>query len=265
MPNNQTALITGASSGIGFELARCFARDGYHLVLAARDEAGLQEAANKLKAEFSGLQTTVVAADLSTHEGPQQLYDATKARGLQIDVLVNDAGFGEAGLFVETDLQKEIGIVHVNVMSLMVLTKLFLRDMVARDAGKILQVGSVVSFLPNPRQAVYAASKAFVLSFSEALQQELKEQKSGVTITILCPPATETNFFKVAGAENTKVGQSDKATPEEVARGGYEALLKGEARSLPTFGAKLNFASSALFPDSLLALMMQSQMQEEKK
>ncbi|GAB2956790.1 SDR family oxidoreductase [Hymenobacter coalescens] len=263
MANHQTVLITGASSGIGFELARCFARDGYRLILSAREEAGLQEAAQKLKTEFAAAQTVVVSADLSTHEGPVQLYEAVKAQGLQVDVLVNDAGFGEAGLFTETDLQKEIGIVHVNVLSLMHLTKLYLRDMVARNEGKILQLGSVVSFLPNPRQAVYAATKAFVLSFSEALQQELKEQKSDVTITILCPPATETNFFKVANAEDTKVGQSKKATAEEVAEGGYKALLAGDARSLPTFGAKMNFASSVFFPDSMLATMMNMQMQPE--
>lgn len=263
MATNQTVLITGASSGIGLELARCFARDGYRLVLSARHD--LEAADQKLKSEFSGLQTVSIPVDLSTHEGPAHLYDETKRQGLQIDVLVNDAGFGEAGLFTETDLQKEIGIVHVNVMSLMYLTKVFLRDMMARNSGKIMQLGSVVSFLPNPRQAVYAATKAFVLSLSEALQQELKEQKSEVTITILCPPATETNFFHVAGAEDTKVGQSDKADPKDVAEAGYKGLLSGEARVLPTFGAKMNFASSVLFPDSLLAVLMGSQMQEEKK
>ncbi|UOQ72921.1 SDR family NAD(P)-dependent oxidoreductase [Hymenobacter cellulosilyticus] len=262
---NQTVLITGASSGIGFELARCFARDQYRLVLSARPGADLQEAAQKLQQEFAGVQTIVIPADLSTHEGPVQLFEETQRQGLQIDILVNDAGFGEAGLFVETDLQKEMGIVHVNVLALMTLTKLFLREMVTRNSGKILQLGSVVSFLPNPRQAVYAATKAFVLSFSEALQHELKEMKSEVTMTILCPPATETDFFRVANAEDTKVGQSKKATPEEVAEGGYKGLLNGEARVLPTFGAKLNFASSALFSDSLLATMMNTQMQPEKE
>ncbi|MCC3157999.1 SDR family oxidoreductase [Hymenobacter sp. 15J16-1T3B] len=265
MATSQTVLITGASSGIGFELARCFARDGHRLILSARDAAGLQAAEQKIRGEFPQVQSSSIAADLSTHEGPQQLYDAVKAQGGQVDILVNDAGFGEAGLFTETDLQKEIGIVHVNVVSLMHLTKLYLREMVARNAGKILQLGSVVSFLPNPRQAVYAATKAFVLSFSEALQQELKEQKSDVTITVLCPPATETNFFQVAGAEDTKVGQSKKATPEEVAEAGYKGLLAGEARVLPTFGAKMNFASSVFFPDSMLATMMNMQMQPEEK
>lgn len=262
--NTQTVLITGASSGIGFELARCFARDNYRLALSARPGAELQEAAQQLQQEFAGLQTVVIPADLSTHEGPRQLYEETQRQGLQVDVLVNDAGFGEAGLFVETDLEKEAGIVHVNVLALMTLTKLFLREMVTRNAGRILQVGSVVSFLPNPRQAVYAATKAFVLSFSEALQQELKEMKSEVTLTILCPPATETDFFRVANAEDTKVGQSTKATPEEVAQGGYKGLLNGDARVLPTLGAKMNFVSSTLFPDSILAAMMNMQMQPEK-
>lgn len=261
----QTVLITGASSGIGFELARCFARDQYRLILSARPGGELAEAAQKLQQEFAGVQTIVIPADLSTHEGPMQLYEETQRQGLQVDILVNDAGFGEAGLFVETDLQKETGIVHVNVLALMTLTKLFLHEMTSRNAGKILQLGSVVSFLPNPRQAVYAATKAFVLSFSEALQQELKEMKSDVTMTILCPPATETNFFHVANADDTKVGQSEKATPQEVAEGGYQGLLNGDARVLPTFGAKMNFASSLLFPDSMLSALMGSQMQPETK
>lgn len=261
----QTVLITGASSGIGFELARCFARDGYHLVLSALPDGKLEAAAQQLQNEFAGVRTTLIPIDLSTHAGPAQLYAETQRLGVSIDVLVNDAGFGESGLFVETDLDKEIAIVHVNALSLMILTKLFLRDMVARNAGKILQLGSVVSFMPNPRQAVYAATKAFILSFSEALQQELKEQKSDVTITILCPPATETNFFQVANAEDTKIGQSKKATPEEVAEGGYQGLLNGDARVLPTFGAKMNFASSLFFPDSMLSALMDTQMQPEKK
>lgn len=262
--NSQTVLITGASSGIGFELARCFARDGYHLVLSALPDGKLEGAAKLLQTEFANVRTTLLPADLSTHAGPGQLYEEIQRRGLQIDVLVNDAGFGEAGLFVETDLDKEIAIVHVNALSLMILTKLFLRDMVARNAGKILQLGSVVSFIPNPRQAVYAATKAFILSLSEALQQELKEQKSDVTITLLCPPATETNFFHVAGAEDTKIGQSKKASPEEVAEAGYQGLLSGEARVLPTFGAKMNFASSLFFPDSMIAALLNSQMQEKE-
>ena len=261
MQTNQTVLITGASSGIGFELARCFARDGYKLLLVSRTAADLDESARKLQVEF-GAEVDIIPCDLSTHDGPVHLYQETKRRGYQVDVLVNDAGFGEYGLFVETDLQKELGMIHLNVLALVHLTKLFLKEMVARDSGKIMQLGSVVSFMPNPLQAVYAATKAFVLSFSEALQNEVED--SNVTITILCPPATDTNFFNVAGAENTKIAQSDTADPVQVAEAGYKGLLNGDKRVFPTLGAKLNFLSSNLFPDSMLAAVIKTQMQEVK-
>lgn len=264
MSNIQTALITGASSGIGFELARCFARDGYRLVLVALNAPELRAAAQRLEGEFTGLQTIVLPTDLGRSEAPEQLYNTTQNQGLQIDVLVNDAGFGTIGYFSETDLKRELAIIQVNNTALVQLTKLYLRDMMARDAGRILQLASVVSFLPNPRQAVYAASKAFILSFSEALQHELKDQQSNVTVTILCPPATDTNFFKVADGEDTKVAQGSLADPKDVAEAGYKALQNGEARSLPTFGAKANFLSSVLLPDSVLAAMMNAQMETEQ-
>ncbi|WP_255474387.1 SDR family NAD(P)-dependent oxidoreductase, partial [Pontibacter qinzhouensis] len=183
---NETALITGASSGIGFELARCFARDGYRLVLVAHYHDKLETAYGKLQSEFPGCAITAIACDLSKPEGPEQLYAETHRLGLQIDILVNNAGFGEYGPFVETDLQKELAMIQLNATSLMHLTKLYLRDMMPRKYGKILQLGSVVSFMPNPLQAIYAATKAFILSFSEAIQRELKD--TGITVTILCPP-----------------------------------------------------------------------------
>lgn len=261
MESTKTALITGASSGIGFELARCFARDGYRLILVARHAQDLNESAKALQSEF-GAQIEIIPCDLSTHEGPQQLYAETKRLGYQVDVLVNDAGFGEYGPFVETDLQKELGMIHLNVLATVHLTKLFLKEMVARNSGKILQLGSVVSFMPNPLQAVYAATKAFILSFSEAVQNEIKD--SNVTMTILCPPATDTNFFHVAGAEDTKIAQGDLADPAKVAEEGYKGLMNGDKRVLPTMSAKMNFASSALFPDSVLATLMKTQMKEVK-
>lgn len=262
METTKNALITGASSGIGFELARCFVRDNYHVILVARHGSHLDEAAQTLQREFPQSRTTVIPCDLSLPEGPEQLYAEVQRLGLQVDVLVNDAGFGESGLFVDTDLQKELGMIQLNVASLVHLTKLYLKEMVARRSGKILQVGSVVSFMPNPKQAIYAATKAFILSFTEAIQNELKD--TGITVTLLCPPATDTNFFNVANMEDTKIAQGDLADPKVVAEEGYKGLMNGDARVLPTFGAKLNFASSNLFPDSMLAMLMKSQMKEVK-
>src|SRR5687768_12188934 len=150
MTQTQTVLITGASRGIGYELARCFARDGHKLVLVARTAEDLQESAQKLKSEFPDSEQIIIPCDLSKAEGPEQLNAETKKQNLQIDILVNDAGFGEYGKFAETDLQKELGMIQLNVASLVHLTKLYLKEMVARNSGKILQLGSVVSFMPNP-------------------------------------------------------------------------------------------------------------------
>ena len=172
---------------------------------------------------------------------------------------MNDAGFGETGYFTDTDLATELAIIQVNAAALVQLTKLYLRDMVARNAGRILQVGSLASFTPSPCQAVYAATKAFVLSFTEAVQHELKQQKSAVTMTVLCPPPTDTNFFRVAHAENTRAA-SHTVSARTVAEEGYDVLMEGGARSLPTMGAKVNFFTSLVLPDSMLATIMNNQL-----
>lgn len=257
--NDQTALITGASSGIGFELARCFTRDDYRVVLVARHLNELEEARRLLHQEFGAVDIVLLPADLSHPDAAGQLYAETERRRLQIDALVNDAGFGETGYFTDTDLDTELRMIQVNAASLVHLTKLYLQDMVARNEGRILQLGSVASFSPSPCQAVYAATKAFVLSFAEAVQHELKQQKSAVTMTILCPPPTDTNFFRTAHAENTRAAQHP-ASAREVAQEGYDALMEGAARSLPTLGAKMNFFSSLLLPDSMLATLMNTQL-----
>ncbi|GGG51688.1 SDR family NAD(P)-dependent oxidoreductase [Hymenobacter glacieicola] len=262
--NNQTALITGASSGIGFELARCFARDDYRVVLVARHLNELEEARRLLHQEFSTVDIVLLPTDLSHPDAAGQLYAETERRRLQIDALVNDAGFGETGYFTDTDLETELRMIQVNAASLVHLTKLYLQDMVARNEGRILQLGSVASFSPSPCQAVYAATKAFVLSFAEAVQHELKQQKSAVTMTILCPPPTDTNFFRTAHAENTRAAQHP-ASAREVAQEGYDALMEGAARSLPTLGAKVNFFSSLLLPDSMLATLMNTQLHATSK
>ena len=257
--NDQTALITGASSGIGFELARCFARDDYRVVLVARHLDELKEAARLLHQEFEQVEIVLLPFDLSHPDTPAKLYAETAARGLSIDALVNDAGFGETGYFTDTNLATELAIIQVNAAALVQLTKLYLRDMVARNAGRILQVGSLASFTPSPCQAVYAATKAFVLSFTEAVQHELQQQKSAVTMTLLCPPPTDTNFFQVAHAENTRAA-SHTVSARTVAEAGYDVLMEGGARSLPTMSAKVNFFTSLVLPDSMLATIMNSQL-----
>jgi uncharacterized protein len=264
MENNtgKTVLITGASSGIGYELARLFARDQYQLILVAHYAGKLREAANNLRQEFPDLRLDLIPADLSKPGAAAKIFTQLQEQGSEIDILVNNAGFGEYGLFSETDLEKETAMVHTNVIALMQLTKLFLPAMLNRRAGRILQLGSVASFMPAPLQAVYGATKAFILSFSEALQEELKD--TSVTVTVLCPPATDTNFFRVAGAQNSKIAQGNLATPEEVALGGYQALMKGDARAVPTFKAKVEVAASNILPDSVLAASMHKQSEEVK-
>jgi short-subunit dehydrogenase len=259
----KTALITGASSGIGLELTRCFARDGHQVVMVAHFEEKLQQAAQQIQAEFPNVQVDYIALDLSQDGAAGKLYADVKSRGLEIEYLVNDAGFGERGLFLETDLKKEIAIIHLNIISLVALTKFYAQEMAARGSGRILQLGSVASFIPHPLLAVYAASKAFVLSFSEALQNELKD--TGVSMTVLCPPPTETNFFEVANMENTKVANSAQvASAEEVAVAGYEGLMKGEARVLPTWVAKMYAAQGISLPDAVNAAMTRKQLEEEQ-
>lgn len=259
---NKTVLITGASSGIGFELARCFARDQYHIIMVAHHQGKLHQAAQQIQQEFSGAQVNTIDLDLSKDNAAERLFNDVQQRGWQVEVLVNNAGFGEYGLFYQSDLQKEVAMIHLNVISLVHLTKLFLPYMLNRGSGKILQLGSVASFMPAPLQSVYGATKAFILSFSEALQEELKD--TPVTVTILCPPATDTNFFNVAGAQDSKIAQGNLATAEEVAVSGYEALMKGNARAVPTFKAKLEVAQSNILPDSLLATVMHKQSEEKK-
>lgn len=265
MENNQvkTALITGASSGIGLELTKCFARDGHTVIMVAHHQEKLRDAAQQIQGEFPSVQVHTLALDLSQDGAAADLYQQVQSRGWQVEYLVNNAGFGERGMFLETDLDKEIAIIHLNIISLVALTKYFMKEMAARGSGRILQLGSVASFIPHPLLSVYAASKAFVLHFSEALQHELKD--TPVTMSVLCPPPTETNFFEVANMENTKIANSSQVMPaDEVAQAGYQGLMKAEARILPTWVAKLYAAQGLTLPDSFNAAMTAKQLENQK-
>jgi short-subunit dehydrogenase len=239
---NQYALITGATSGIGYELAKLFAKDGYNLVLVARNEKRLQTITDELKQEF-GIEVTPLAKDLFQPFAAKEIYDTTTKMGVTINVLVNDAGQGEWGPFVATDLQRDLDIVQLNISSLISLTKFYLKEMIARNEGKILQLGSEASATPVPLLAVYAATKAFVLSFSVALASELQDRD--ITITVLMPGATDTDFFHKAQQEDTVVYREKKlADPADVAKDGYTALMKGENKIISGLKTKMHVLMS---------------------
>ena len=260
-PNAKTALITGAASGIGQELARLFAKDGYGLILVDKNQEGLEQLTGHFQNQY-GTPVTLITKDLADPNAPQEIYDQTVGQGQPIDVLVNDAGFGVYGQFAtETDVEQEKEVVQVNAVALMHLTKLFLGDMIARDEGKILLLGSEVSVAPSPMQAVYGATKAFIKSFGESVRSELKGTGSKVTITILMPGATNTNFFKTAGAAHVKGADPQKtASPADVAREGYEALLAGKDHVVAGWMNKVRVALAHLLPDPLVAASARSDM-----
>lgn len=249
--STQHVLITGGTSGIGYELAKLFAKDGYQLILVARNEDELSKSAADLRGEF-GTQTVTIAKDLFDPENAFALYDEVKAKGVDIDILVNDAGQGYYGEFINTDIRRELDIIHLNVASLVVLTKHFLKDMVARGSGKILNLSSVASKIPGPWQSVYHGTKAFVQSFTEAIREEVKDK--GVTITALLPGATQTDFFNKADMlESKAVKGKELDDPAKVAQDGYEALMNGDDMVVPGFKNKMQVTMGNMMPDASVA------------
>ncbi|UBU16323.1 SDR family NAD(P)-dependent oxidoreductase [Nonomuraea gerenzanensis] len=217
------ALVTGASSGIGYELARQFAEHGFDLVVNAED-AGIDDAARRLRQ--LGASVEAVQADLTGEAGVERLYARATAGGRRLEVVAINAGVGAGGAFAETDLAGDLRVVDLNVRSSVHLAKLCVRDMAARRRGRVLFTSSIAATQPGPFEATYAASKAFLLSFSEALRDELKD--SGVTVTALMPGPTDTAFFERAGMRDTRVGSGKKDDPAQVAAQAYEALMDGE-------------------------------------
>jgi len=233
---SKAALISGASSGIGYELALLFAKDGFDCILVARSQGKLDELAARLESEFR-VKTLVIPKDLSKSSAVDEVYEEVTAASMPVDVLVNNAGFTVFGLFGETDLQAELEMLQVNVVALTALTKLFLKPMLARRDGRILNLGSTAAFAPGPLMAVYYASKAYVLSFSEALANEL--QGTGVSVTCLCPGATRTGFQKRGVMEDSRLVQGEIADAASVARAGYEGLMARKTLVIPGFRNKL--------------------------
>ena len=241
-----TALITGASSGIGLDLAHLFAADGHDVVLVARSEDKLRALGKELEAKH-GITATVIVADLAKPDAPQQI----SVIAPPVDVLVNNAGYGTSGKFAETDLRAELDMIQVNVSALTHLTKLFLPQMLERKRGRILNVASTAAFQPGPLMAVYYATKAYVLSFSEAIAEELRG--TGVTVTALCPGPTATEFQKNAGLGSEALLKLMRPVSSmDVARAGYHGLMRGKRIVIPGMKNKLGVQSLRVSPRALV-------------
>jgi short-subunit dehydrogenase len=222
----KTALITGASNGIGLALAHIHASKGDNLVLVARSLEKLNELKHTLE-EKHGISVYTIGKDLSKNNAAQEVYGELKQHSITVDYLINNAGFGDYGLFVESDWTTQEQMINLNITALTQFTKLFLTDMVNRKNGKIMNVASTAAFQPGPTMAVYYATKAYVLHFSEAINNEVRKQ--GVTVTSLCPGATESGFQAAAAMEESKLVKGRKLpTSEEVAQYGYDAMMKGK-------------------------------------
>lgn len=247
--SRKTALVTGASSGIGAALARLFAQRGYNLVIVARGRQALQDLADDLTRRH-GASVAVLPKDLSLPEAPQEIVAELTRQGTQVDVLVNNAGFASYGAFAETDTQHELQMMQVNMVALTHLTKLLLPGMIQRRSGKILNIASTAAFQPGPLMAVYYATKAYVLSLSEALAEELRG--SGVSVTALCPGPTRSGFQERAGMQESRLVQGEIMDVETVARAGYSALMSGRRIVIPGAQNRATAFAVRLLPRGLV-------------
>lgn len=250
------AVITGASSGIGFELALQFAQHGFDVLVAAEDE-GIARAADGLVSYGHRVET--LQTDLATYEGVEKLYAKIQTIGRPVDALVLNAGVGLSGPFVQTSLEENLNLIKLNVISVVHLAHRVLQDMTSRGQGRVLVTSSIAGVAPGPFMATYNASKAFEKSFAEAIRNELKD--FGITVTVLMPGATETNFFDRAGMQDTKLGASEgKDDPAEVARDGFEALMAGKDHVVAgSFKNKVQAAASHVMPDTVVAQIHRKQ------
>ena len=228
-----TALITGASNGIGLELAKIHASKGGDLVLVARNKAKLDELKVALENQFK-VSVYTIGKDLSAINSAQEVYEETSKQNIQINYLINNAGFGDFGMFSETNWDKEHQMINLNITTLTLFTKLYIQDMVKRGSGKILNVASTASFQPGPTMAVYCATKAYVLSFTEAVSNEVSDK--GITITALCPGATETGFQAAGAMEESNLFKGKKLpSAKNVAEYGYTSMIKGKTVTIHGF------------------------------
>ncbi len=251
--SGQLAVVTGASTGIGLELARLCAQQRWDLIIAA-DEPLIENAARELSQ--TGIRCTAVQCDLATADGVAKLWGAIEADGRPVDALLANAGRGLGKAFLDQNLNEALKVIHTNIDGTVRLIHQVGNDMRTRGQGRILITGSIAGLMPGTFHAVYNGSKAFLDSFSVALSNELKD--TGITVTCLLPGATETDFFDRADMEDTKVGTSEKARASEVAKTGFDAMMKGELKVVAGFGNKMRAAMSHVAPDSALAEMHRS-------
>lgn len=252
---SQTVLITGASSGIGRELGKVFAAQGYSLVLVARRADKLHLLQEELKHEYK-IDVTVLVQDLRQADAPEQIFVELRNESIEIDVLVNNAGFGSFGAFADSDLHNQLQMIQVNISALTHLTKLALVGMKARGRGKILNVASTAGFQPGPLMAVYYASKAYVLSFSEALANE--ERGHGITVTALCPGPTRTEFEQAANLQESKLFQSGVMDARNVAKIGYAGLMGNKSVVIPGMRNKVLASSIRFIPRNVVTAVVRN-------
>lgn len=244
------ALVTGATEGIGYELAKCFAHDGHDLVLVARSREKLERVAAEISSSC-GVRVSTIVQDLSVQEGAGRVFDEVRRMRIAVDFLVNNAGVGTYGLFAEADLERERAMMQLNMISLTVLTRLFLPQMLQRRRGRILNVASTAAFEPGPLMAVYYATKAYVVSFTEALANEL--QGSGVAASVLCPGPTRSRFEESAGMSASKLfRRRGVMKASDVAEIGYREFMKGKTTIIPGLRNKILVFSVRLGPRKLL-------------
>lgn len=257
----KTALITGASSGIGLELAKIHASKGGNLVLVARNKSKLDELKTELEKQFN-ISVYTIGKDLSEPNSAQEVYNETKGQNIQIDYLINNAGFGGFGMLDETEWNKELQMINLNITTLTLFTKLYVQDMVKRRSGKIMNVASTAAFQPGPTMAIYCATKSYVLSFTEALSNEVSDK--GITITALCPGATETGFQAAGGLDESELFKGKKLpTAKDVAEYGYSAMINGKTVAIYGF---MNYilSSSVSFMPRALVLKVARKMLDKK-
>ncbi|MEX0680988.1 MAG: SDR family oxidoreductase [Balneolales bacterium] len=254
--DKQTALITGASSGIGYELSKVFAAGGFNLILVARNQVQLETIASGFR-QSDGVNVAVCPADLSKPAAAQELYDELQAQKVEVDVLVNNAGFGLNESFTTTDMVRQEEMIRLNITALVQLCRLFGADMENRGSGKILNVASTAAFQPGPFMSTYYASKAYVLMFTEALHTELKPR--GVLVSTLCPGPTKTGFFRQADMQSSFLAGNMLVMPaDKVARAGYRGLIKGKRVIIPGLLNKAGVFAVRFFPRSLVCILVSS-------